>query len=65
MLRPYTSKDALMRAVRKGGYDLMVVQREAWVRRGLPGRQERWLRAAGWRITAESPRVALYAPRLR
>ena len=28
----------------------------------LPARQESWLRDAGWRVLAESDRVALYAP---
>jgi hypothetical protein len=65
MLRPYTRRRALLRAVRDGRYDVLVVQRQGWVRRRLPARQEAWLRAAGWRALAESPGAALYAPRLR
>ena len=63
MLRPHTRPAPLLDDLREGRYDLMVVQREGWVRRDLPARQERWLRAGGWTVMAESERVALYAPR--
>jgi hypothetical protein len=62
MLRPYTRREPLLDEVRDGRYDLLVVQRQGWVRRELPARHEDWLRAEGWRVVAENERVALYAP---
>jgi hypothetical protein len=62
MLRPYTRPEPLLAALRRGDYDFLIVQRQAWVRLGLPEQQENWLRADGWHVMAESERAALYAP---
>jgi hypothetical protein len=62
MLRPYTRREPLLDELREGRYDLLVVQRQGWVRHELPAQQEDWLREDGWRVVAESERVALYLP---
>jgi hypothetical protein len=62
MLRPYTRREPLVAELRERRYDLLVVQRQGWVRHRLPARQEGWLRDEGWQVMAESERVALYAP---
>lgn len=50
MLRAYTRPRQLEAAVRKGGYDYILVQDQPIVVRQLAQRQERWLRSAGWTL---------------
>jgi hypothetical protein len=50
MLRAYTRPNQLEAAVRKGGYDYVLVQDQPIVFRRLAQRQERWLRSVGWTL---------------
>jgi hypothetical protein len=50
MLRAYTRPNQLKAAVRKGGYDYILLQDQPIVFRRLAQRQERWLRSAGWTL---------------
>jgi hypothetical protein len=59
LLREYDRRRPFVEALRRGGYDLLLVGR------GQPPRpsvaEERWAMSAGYRRVAESPRLALYA----
>jgi hypothetical protein len=63
MLRPYTTPDGLLGAVRRGRYALVLVQLRGAHRPGLSVRQVGWLRDAGWAEVARGPaEVLLRAP---
>lgn len=60
MLRAYGRKAELTAAVRRGHYDLILVQDAPLVRPGLPQRQERWVRAMGYRLVASGRQPYAY-----
>jgi hypothetical protein len=61
MLRRYTSRAAFVAALRRGGYDVLVIGRGAAPGERVP--ELRWARSAGWVPFVSSGRlVALRAP---
>lgn len=62
-MREYETADAFVAAVRRGGYDLLVLGKGGYAGCEVPGtgRQEaRWARAAGFSRVAESDRMSLF-----
>jgi hypothetical protein len=63
MLRPYLHRTPFARALRRGRYDLVVVQLGAPLTRpSIARRQDRWVRELGYRRVAAAPDANLYAP---
>jgi dolichyl-phosphate-mannose-protein mannosyltransferase len=60
MLRPYRRRLDFEAAIARGNYDLVLLHDAGLTEPGLPRRQERWLRALGYRLIAASWRVRLY-----
>lgn len=52
MLLTYSERGPFEAAIRRGRYDLVLVQDGALVKPGLPARHERWVRALGYELVA-------------
>ena len=69
-LREYETRRQFLDAVRRGRYDLLVIGRgtAAYGPCAVPGREsdeDLWAREAGFALVAQTPRLSLYAPRVR
>jgi hypothetical protein len=61
MLRQYTTSTAFLAGLRHERIDLLVLGR-GFPRLVAQTREERWVRAAGMRLVAQSPRLSPYVP---
>jgi hypothetical protein len=60
MLRPYLRQEPFTGALRRGHFDLVLLERGRGFRPGLAARHERWLRLAGYRPVAAAGALVLY-----